>query len=291
MSLKYIKYQSALPLINRVKDTLHSFDAAGLIDDGQFFDWIKVEMQELGYGYYEEVETILDVQGYKAVVPRDFVSLYSLMRCTFKGSEIMDTKKVVTPITVNYLETCETNILKAPCKGFEYFGKYIRMQEHVELAFPRYREYETKGFLRWTNRVAKQSACATDCVNVNVTSNDEFTLDSNFFYFNFDKDSVHLRYYRLAVDEDGLPMIPDIASVKQAIEKYIIYRLFQQWYYNNDVDVQQRMQFAEQEYRKYHSDAERDAKMPSQADLIEYALHKQKKNDLFHIPNAAMRKY
>lgn len=289
MDLKYIKYQSSLPLINRVKDTLHSYDAAGLIDDSQFYDWIKLEMQSLGLGYYQDAEVILDVNKFRASVPADFVNLYSVMRCTYRGSDKVDEYIVDTPVTVNYMESCISDVLKKPCSGFEYVGKVIRFKEHVHIQFPRYKEYESKGFLKWTNRVGKEHLC-NECVNLTTDSKDEFSLDENFFYFNFTDDSVHLRYYKLAVDEDGLPLVPDIASVKNAIEKYIIYRLFQQWWYNNEVDVQQRMGFSEQEYNRHHSNAIKEVKMPSYHGMMEYAERKHKKSNPFMMNSPAIKK-
>lgn len=286
MQLEYIKYQSSLPLINRVKDVLYSYDAAGLIDEGQFYSWIKEEMQLLGLGYYKEAETILQVNRFKAPVPHDFVNLYSLMRCTV-SNQGTNTYKVKSPINVAYIETCETNILKAPCTGFEYFGKIIRQEEHIEFQVPVYRDYEVKGLLKWTNRVGKEHLCAEDCVNLNTEAKDEFSLDENFFYFNFDQDSVHLKYYKLAVDEDGLPLIPDVASVKKAIETLLIFKLFQQWWYNGEGDVERRKVSAELEYEKWHSIAIKEVKMPSFNDMIDYGMRKREKTNKFQLPNYA----
>lgn len=288
--LEYINYQSSLPLINRVRETLHSYDSAGMIDEGQFYDWIKLEMQSLGLGYYQDAEVILPVKRYKAAVPKDFVSLYSVQRCSFTHKGGFNSYKVAIPEYRGYIETLECPIKKKPCEGYVYEGKMIRQVHHIEFKEPVYTDYESKGLLRWTNQVSKNHLCGSDCMNLNIESPNEFTLDENFFYFNFDEDSVHVKYYKLAVDEDGLPLIPDVGSAKQAIEKYLIFRLFEQWYYNGEGDMVQRMQYAKLEYERYHSDAEMEVKFPTVAELMEYGLQKQKKNNKFYIPNAAMRK-
>jgi|ERR1051325_4213661 hypothetical protein len=284
MSHDFVNYQSALPLINRIRETLDTYDAAGLIDDSQFYDWIKVEMQSLGLGYYRQTETILDVRNYRAETPRTLVSLHGAYRCGNATAECgVNTYKIEKQPKYFYIEDCEINIAKAPCKNYEYFGKLIkRTYQFPELKAPVIISQEIKHPLRLTNR-ARVPLCTEDCINLRSSSSDEFTLDENYFTFNFSEDQVFIQYFELPVDEFGLPQIPDIFSVKESIEKLILFKLFKKWYYNNQGDVLQRMQFAEREYNAAHQMAIKEVKLPSYKELIDYATRRRDRNDRFQL--------
>lgn len=290
--MELIRYQSAYPLIARVREALDSYDAAGLIDESWFYDWIKVELQSLGVGYSRLAEEVLHVEKYRAETPRNLASLYAAYRCGNSEATCgVNTYRIEKESKYAYIEDCEINIAKAPCRNYEYFGKLIKRSYHFpEIKLPVTITSEIKHPLRLTNRV-RTPLCSEDCINFNSTSKDEFSVDENYFTFNFNDDQVYIQYYELAVDEYGLPQIPDIFSVKEAIEKLIVFKLFKKWYYNNQGDVLQRMQFAEREYNTAHLVALKEVKLPSYAELMDYAHRKKERFNQFQLFSKAFSNY
>lgn len=52
-----------------------------------------------------------------------------------------------------------------------------------------------------------------------------YTMNAGYLNFNFKEGKVQMAYKGIPVDEDGFPMIPDHASVREACYRYIIWKM------------------------------------------------------------------
>ena len=76
-----IAYRSSDILFSRIKDQLSSYSLTGLLDEGIFFDWVKVMLMKLNIPAFNQKEIILEVIDKTADLPEDFHLLWSVWAC------------------------------------------------------------------------------------------------------------------------------------------------------------------------------------------------------------------
>jgi hypothetical protein len=123
------------------------------------------------------------------------------------------------------------------------------------------------------------SAFAPNTFSFNNGNENEVVIEDKKLYVNFEDDWIYIRYYGFPLDEYGVPMIPDINKVYQAIKWYIIYQVSLSWWWNTDVpDIQNKWQQAEQEYLNWLGEATHYVKLPSFEESIDAERMNRKTN-------------
>lgn len=56
-------------------------------------------------------------------------------------------------------------------------------------------------------------------------SREGYTINGPWFNFNFNKGKIQVSYLGLLMDDEGYPLIPDIASVKEALSRYVMMKM------------------------------------------------------------------
>ena len=75
------------------------------------------------------------------------------------------------------------------------------------------------GYMRESNASFKLSQKKYE--NIDSIKKNEFFVESNYIYFNFEKGEIEISYQSISVDEEGLPTLPDNANFLRALEIYI----------------------------------------------------------------------
>ena len=268
-------FKSASFIYGKVKRDLHSFDSANLIDEGEFPRYIDHVLSMLGVGVLKEQDAMLSVRNYKAKLPAGFQKLYSAHKCSpyINKSDLVHQQgapiSVYNDVTWELLkggENCEIEVVQKDERIIESITvrQYVK-ESQVNIG------YANPVLLRLAPNVRKDD-CAEWCANIGSDCPYEISIRNGVLYTNFAEDSVYIKYYENAKDEDRVPMIPDVEEVEKAIEWYSKYELLMGWWINNQVpDLQNRWQYAEVQFNKWMGEARYERKLPSFLRMVDKA--------------------
>lgn len=269
-------------LLSNVKMTLRSFDEAGLLDDSELMRHSEWVTNRLGMGMLEESRLVLDVDNFKTAVPFNLKFLDFLYRCNV-------TKGDTTQVRY-FFGNPHTYIVKDYTKHICY-NKCDFVEEHdqitrtISIEGEQHKHtYKDMELLKASPAVRKDR-CTPSCINLKCDSPNYFNMDDNFFYFNFEKGSVYIRYHGTRLDDDGYPLIIDDPYITKAIEDYLIYKALQTIYYNSEVDVVQRLGLAKKEHDFSLKEALFNEKLPSYKRFLKFTDLSKKSYDIFKLPS------
>jgi hypothetical protein len=274
-----LEFVSTDSLFARVRKRLRSYDAVGILDEGDWYYYIKEVLDRLGVAVYQESEAVLFVKNFKAPLPENFSTLYAAYKCT---PTVLESKNQIFPQTgfVFYIE--ETHEPYKKCGTGWYAtkevvdGDKITIRSYIE-GQPTLISFSSPLLLRLSANA--KGICDGKCENLFARTPHEITIDKGFVYANFDNDSIYMKYFGFPLDkETGLPLIPSNSYIEKAIEDYIVYRIFEDFLFNGDVpDIQNKYQLA----RANSDDSMKSAlyltKHPSFQTTINY-IRQQRKN-------------
>ncbi len=87
-------------------------------------------------------------------------------------------------------------------------------------------EYK-KQYLLKPGNISVRGDCALDCANFGSSSADSFDIRDNKFVTNFRNGLVHLVFYATEYDEGGNQLIPDNYRIREYVEAFIKYKVFE----------------------------------------------------------------
>ena len=283
------RFKSSEILISRIKENLSSYDSAGIVDSGKFYFYIKKELQLLGNYIYTEKQEVLKVENNKCLLPNDFIKLYALYEV--EGAEQKLTRSgIQNDITfVQHIESqhYREDNCEPVCETDKKVVRYTNTMETLEVIKPL-----PSKLLRYSRKVNTE-LCLEDSPNVNSTSLQEFNIDNNYLYFNFEKGRVFLQYLGFPYDDEGYPMIPDDSKLEQAIEDYIMFKVFEYFYLNDTINnALQKMQYLEMKYKESHKSALNYIKLPAYQDLVDMAYRNVKNRfNIFEVTRNGQKPY
>ncbi len=110
-----------------------------------------------------------------------------------------------------------------------------------------------------------------DCTkNGNFSCNYEYTIiNGEYIRFNFTDSEIALSYYKMPLDNNGFPLIPDTYAYSNAIVKYIMYKLMERRFYSGEPNSVQKYEKAERDWNKYCSQAASESMIPKGIDEME----------------------
>jgi hypothetical protein len=236
-----LEFKSSESIFARIRKRLKSYDNVGVLDEGDWYYYIKEVLDKLGASVYNECEAVLTIDNFKACLPEDFSYLYAAYKCTSNGIE------GTLPQTGFVFYIDETHEAYKKGTGWnstkEIIGDKITIRTYIE-GVESSISYSNPCLLRLSGNNSR--VCDSDCQNIFAKSIDEITINNSRVYTNFNDGCILMKYYALPLDkESGLPLIPDNPRIEKAIEDYIVYRIFEDFYFNGDVpDIQNKYQLA-----------------------------------------------
>lgn len=270
ISEDYINFKNSSFLFSRIKRRLKNLTVVGLIDENNFPEYVADILNMLGIAVFKEEEAILTVKNKKACLPDDFKLLYAAYKCTPDKPSINKRhyqNRSVFEYDITSEIYCSGQNCNIECDYDDRVIEKLTLRQFVnegtlETIFTR------PTLLKLSPNV--KSKYAEDCLNLHSTSTDEITIDNGFIYTNFDDDAkIYIKYYALPLDDEGLPMIPDIIEVEKAIEAYIIYHIFLDAWLTDDIpNALHKMQYLEKEYDEAMGNARYISKLPSFSKMV-----------------------
>lgn len=241
---------SATPLFAKIEEEMKSYFATGMLDSLMFPIWTKDCLDKLGKGSLPIAEVLLVVENSECRLPPDFNSVREARMCQLhQGVEYTLPSYFYKSETYQLNNHSEHIDRCAPCDPCNLCQRSINVVYKTEetICTP---SYTTLHLLRPGN-ISCYSRCGADSPNLYSSSEDTFDINGNKFTTNFRSGEVHLIYYSNQLDEEGTNLIPDNVRIREAIEGYIKYKLFEQLY--NQVTDETANQI-ERKYQIYKQD-------------------------------------
>lgn len=270
-----LSFKDSSLLFSRIKRRLKSFGILGLLDDNNFPEYVSNILEMLGISVYKEEDAIIKIENRSACLPKDFKQLYAAYKCNtvpdLSQRHLQNVSVFEYDITTQIYG--KSNGCEIECDCDDKILEKVVLKQFVN---DRYitNEYTRPTLLRLSPNV--KGKYSDDCLNIYSSSDDEIGIKDGTIYTNFDTGVILLRYYAFPIDENGLPMIPDIYEVEQLIEAYILWQIFLDFWLVDDVpNALQKMQYLEQQYNIKLGEAKYILKLPKFSKLYNYIKNKK----------------
>jgi len=233
----YYKYNfvSPEPVFSVIKEELKSYFDTGAVDDLLFPTYLDKCLRKLGRATYEIQETYLTIEDFEARLPDNFFAVREAWMCTyvdgypyrsansFYSQAASQTTIQVSPLTVGG-EVCNNpSCVNPSCSGTcmpELIQAVYKTNNELNIAYQ-------KSYLLKPGNISVKAHCTLDCANLGASSADSFDIRDNKFVTNFRQGIVHLVFYAYDYDQSGNQMIPDNYRIREYVEAFIKYKIFE----------------------------------------------------------------
>lgn len=222
----YYKYKFCSPEPNYalVKEELKSYFDTGAVDDTLFSLYTEKCLQKLGRGGNKINEGILTIDDFQARLPEDFVAVREAWLCTSVDTKFQLPGAQYEQITNTSTRIDSADVFCNPCAECASPAIIKAIYKTTrEVAFMLHRKYLLK-----PGNVSVQKDCSWDCANMGVDSPESFDIRDNKFTVSFREGVVYLVYYSEERTEKGYQLIPDNIRIKEYIESFLKYKMFEQ---------------------------------------------------------------
>ena len=253
----YYKYNflSPEPVYSTVKEELKSYFDTGAVDDLLFPTYLDKCLRKLGRATYVIREAILHIEDFQARLPDNFIAVREAWMATeipqlpYQTANSLYTQAAssttiqIAPITSGTTPCtnplCTTGCPACSTDCVDCMPELI--QAVYKTTHQTTRSY-TKEYLLKPGNISAQSNCDvsyTDAWNFAPTvpsvheftpgsaSYDSFDVRDNKFVTNFRNGIVHLIFYVTEYDGIGNQMIPDNYRIREYVEAFIKYKIFE----------------------------------------------------------------
>jgi hypothetical protein len=247
----YYKYNFTSPemVYSTVKEELKSYFDTGAVDDLMFPTYLDKCLRKLGRSSYVISEITLDIEDFEARLPDNFFAVREAWLCTavsghpyrsansfYSQAASQDTIQV-SPVTSGGV-ACTNLACTTGCPEC--------MPELIQAVYKTNNEMNVtyrKQYLLKPGNISVRANCTLDCVNLGSSAADSFDIRDNKFVTNFRCGTVYLIFYATEYDNVGNQMVPDNYRIREFIEAFIKYKVFETLCNQvNDETFQQIMQ-------------------------------------------------
>ena len=242
----YYKYNFISPegVYAIVKEEMKSYFDTGAIDDLMFPVYVNKCLDKLGKSSYSIIPEILYLENFEARLPDNFHAVREAWLCTeLAGNTYQDASSF-------YSQTASTTILIAPltiagsdCTFPECADpSCVEMPEVTQAVYKTnynsYISYKREYMLKPGNISARRNCdleyntlwnqyAPSNYSLPDSSSYDSFDIRDNKFVTNFRTGVIYLLFYATNYDDTGNQMIPDNYRIKEYIEKFLKYKMFE----------------------------------------------------------------
>lgn len=278
-----IQFKSSRSLFDRISKRLASYDAQGLLDEGDFPKHVKSLLDKLGWAVYKECYAIIPVINYKVKLPQGYKSFWAAYKCSPDCSNSAPSINEQRPY-IYYTDTeisreasnngCSVNYIDDGSRTKIVVRTFVNGDDFVS-------NYNYGTLLTLVGTI--EDECDLDSPCRTNHSSGQISLQNGYIQTNFNDDNIYLQYYGLPLDEKGMPMIPDVDEIEQAIEYYILKNIFEDLYFNSSVPgIADFLKYVKEEYdHTYFPQAHYYCKLPKFQTMVDL-LRKQRKSKKFY---------
>lgn len=251
----YYKYNFTSPEIvySTVKEELKSYFDTGAVDDLMFPTYVDKCLRKLGRSSYIISEDVLYLDDFQARLPDNFYAVREAWMCTQVGSLPYQTANsfysqtddpttiLIAPVTTNDPGCPNPDCNNPNCDG----GCFPNLIKPVYKSNYQTSQSIRREYLLRPGNISARNNCDVDYTNewsfynqgdnVNSLNNftpgesafDSFDIRDNKFVTNFRNGIVNLIFYSTDYDGAGNQLIPDNYRIREFIEAFIKYKVFE----------------------------------------------------------------
>ena len=259
----YYKYNFTSPemVYSTVKEELKSYFDTGAVDDLMFPTYLDKCLRKLGRSSYVISEITLDIEDFEARLPDNFFAVREAWLCTavngypyrsansfYSQAASQDTIQV-SPVTSGGV-ACTNLACTTGCPEC--------MPELIQAVYKTNNEMNVtykKQYLLKPGNISVRANCTLDCANLGSSAADSFDIRDNKFVTNFRCGTVYLIFYATEYDNVGNQMVPDNYRIREFIEAFIKYKVFETLTNQTNDETFQQLQQKLIYYKQLHDEA------------------------------------
>jgi hypothetical protein len=247
----YYKYAfvSPEPIYAVVREELKSYMDTGAVDSLLFPTYTDKCLRKLGRSSYVITEDLLHLEDFEARLPDNFYAVREAWLCTevngrsFQAassfySQTLSTTIQISPFIVDGEPCTNPNYTNTNCSGC---GEDECMPEVIQAVYKTNHEMPRtfkKQFLLKPGNISAKKSCDVSYIDAwgSVPNNktlpfsstyDSFDVRGNKFVTNFRNGTIYLLFYATEYDREGNQLIPDNIRIRDYIEAYLKYKVFE----------------------------------------------------------------
>lgn len=218
-------YKTADELIAEIASSEYYKDNPHLLKDEDIYRWLYMGLKRFGLNVMQKKEVVVDVENYRAILPKDFGKLALAIHCQKDVCNVAEGDKQHLINWYYYTERIEDNFVvqasdnSAKCKDQKVIREKVWINNDcaVELC------YSHPKYVKIGSDTLRQS-CTSDCVNRTLKDpHYSINIKQNIVMANFKSGSLYIQYYAVPADENGLPVIPETDN--GYLEEYLEYMI------------------------------------------------------------------
>jgi hypothetical protein len=314
----YYKYNfvSPEPVYSTVKEELKSYFDTGAVDDLLFPTYLDKCLKKLGRTTFVISEEVLFIEDFQARLPDNFYAVREAWMCTevagypyqtansFYSQAANATTIQVAPLTIGGTPCNRPGCQVPQCDGTcmpELVQAVYKTNNTVARGF-------THEYLLRPGNISARQNCGVEYTNnwdfyaeappiheftPGAASYDSFDIRDNKFVTNFRNGVVHLLFYATEYDEIGNQMIPDNYRIREYVEAFIKFKIFEMLTNQTNDEtfnqLQQKMMYHKQAYEEAYIMAEIEMKKQSPWEKQRRIKNDLNRFNMYELPNRTNR--
>ena len=314
----YYKYNfvSPEPVYSTVKEELKSYFDTGAVDDLLFPTYLDKCLKKLGRTTFVISEEILYIEDFEARLPDNFYAVREAWMCTavagypyqtansFYSQAASATTIQVAPLTIGGTPCTQPGCQDPACNGTcmpQLVQAVYKTNNTVARGF-------THEYLLKPGNISARQNCGVEYTNnwdfyaeappiheftPGAASYDSFDIRDNKFVTNFRNGVVHLLFYATEYDEIGNQMIPDNYRIREYVEAFIKFKVFEMLTNQTNDEtfnqLQQKMLYHKQAYEESYIMAEIEMKKQSPWEKQRRIKNDLNRFNMYELPNRTNR--
>lgn len=311
------KFVSPEPIYALIQEELKSYMDTGAIDNLLFPSYLNKCLNKLGQATYHISEEALSIEDFQARLPDNFYAVREAWMCTeiplrpyqeassfYSQAHSLETIQI-SPLTIGGSPCNNPLCQNDACDG-------ICMPEIIQAVYKTNhqttRSYKQSYLLKPGNISAKGNCGveynnnwemfnsqlpSTNFNNPHSSTYDSFDIRDNKFVTNFRNGIVHLIFYATDYDGEGNQLIPDNYRIKEYIESFIKYKMFEQLTNNINDETFNQLQQKMVYYKQLSDEAFIMADIEIKKQTVYQKQNRIKKtlnrNNMYELPSSNIR--
>lgn len=235
----HYNFVSPEPIFALIQEEFKSYYDTGSIDSLLFSTYLNKCLEKLGKGTYTIAEEMLYLEDFQARLPDNFKSVREAWMCTEIPlrsyqtansfySQTSSTTIQIEPLTIAGEECGNVNCPNALCPDMSVIEQAVYKTNYSS---PRSFRRE---FLLLPGNISAKQYCDLPYTGTsfamgspNSSGYNSFDIRDNKFVTTFREGTVYLIFYATDYDETGSQLIPDNYRIREYIEAFLKYKIFE----------------------------------------------------------------
>lgn len=243
-------------LMASVREDLHMYDEANMIDDDRVIKIVAQCNEKLGERIYQSKQCKLIVENGKALIPDDLWKIENMFGLTTINPYYLDTgiKGATQVIHTEYPYPKILSgdvIIPIKCQKDKCCSNYYTSEVCKEDILAEY----TTAFPITLSEGINRNMCTDYCPSTKWHGKYSADVQNGRFNFSFKEGEVYLSYLGNMEDEDGELIIPFHPMLNQYYEYTVKAKIAEDIYVNSEADIEKKMYMFKEEVSKAYYDA------------------------------------